>query len=588
MSATDSRPASAAEIREGVEPGPQDGQEQPTNPQDGAEEAGGEEAAETDEQALKEAPDEPACVQVPRGHERPATPDQIMERPGSQESERACVSKGSPASRKLAMKQSSFNVPTVPGPYLVSGVRGGRFGTGKSKTDVEWKVYRAAQVPGPGQYTFDESKRLSGGRFSTAKPKTDVDWEVLRASKIPAPGQYRVKDYQPSGGRFSTAVPMSDLDWKIKRSLEVPGPGEYKVDRHYSRSGGRMSTSTLITDVDIAARRASKIPGPGEYNVDSAHKFNGGRFSSAKPKTELEWIEYRARQIPGPGQYKRLDATPSGGKFNASTPKSDLEIIMMRSARLPGPGAYDSDPYSVAKRTGAVPPYAGFGTTSCPATPQRSGLQQESSVPRSNTPKLKAMKKNRSELAEGGGRPHTSLGFVEGQRERMNETPDLVKKKMSALPWHKRGVSREGTREHKAKWLLPESAQRAYGIWVDEYSRAKKPKRRQRKAKAVGNAQLGGISSTLETEAYGRVRADSSNEYEVLEVYTPKPQGNTGGRLLDNEQSSVSRKGVDELSDSAKKLFDLAMESDQFRQMMQLYTGMEDPTSVIKKYAEMW
>lgn len=58
--------------------------------------------------------------------------------------------------------------------------------------------------------------------------------------------------------------------------------------------------------------------------------------------------------------------------------------------------------------------------------------------------------------------------------------------------------------------------------------------------------------------------------------------------MLDNEQSSVSRKGVDELSDSAKKLFDLAMESDQFRQMMQLYTGMEDPTSVIEKYAEMW
>ena len=112
-----------------------------------------------------------------------------------------------------------------------------------------------------------------------------------------------------------------------------------------------MSTSTLITDVDIAARRASKIPGPGEYNVDSAHKFNGGRFVCEAQ--DRAGGSSTARADPWAGQYRRLDAAAANLTRH---PESDLEIIMMRSARLPGPGAYDSDPYSVTKRTGAVPP----------------------------------------------------------------------------------------------------------------------------------------------------------------------------------------------------------------------------------------
>jgi len=42
------------------------------------------------------------------------------------------------------------------------------------------------------------------------------------------------------------------------------------------------------------------------------------------------------------------------------------------------------------------------------------------------------------------------------------------------------------------------------------------------------------------------------------------------------------------LSDNARKLFDLAMQSGEFKKMMELYTGVKDPTDVIEKYAAMW
>ena len=42
------------------------------------------------------------------------------------------------------------------------------------------------------------------------------------------------------------------------------------------------------------------------------------------------------------------------------------------------------------------------------------------------------------------------------------------------------------------------------------------------------------------------------------------------------------------LSDNARKLFDLAMQSSEFKKMMELYTGVKDPSSIIEKCAQMW
>ena len=124
--------------------------------------------------------------------------------------------------------------PTPPGPYLANGVRGGRFGQGTPKSDVDWKIHRAKQVPGPGEYgSPDGSHKVNGGRFSNCKPKSDVEWEMLRASKIPAPGQYAIKDHIPVGGKFSSAKPKSDLDWKMIRAAAVCPPPCESSQTHF-------------------------------------------------------------------------------------------------------------------------------------------------------------------------------------------------------------------------------------------------------------------------------------------------------------------------------------------------------------------
>lgn len=72
---------------------------------------------------------------------------------------------------------------------------------------------------GPGQYDPDVGYKLRGGKFSEARPKTDVDWVIYKAERIPGPGQYELGGGPGTkgGGKFSTARPKTDVDWKIYR-----------------------------------------------------------------------------------------------------------------------------------------------------------------------------------------------------------------------------------------------------------------------------------------------------------------------------------------------------------------------------------
>ena len=142
----------------------------------------------------------------------------------------SATSPGHLSARPQTASSSLPITPTTPGPYLTNGVRGGRFGTGTPKSDVDWKIHRAKQVPGPGAYGLLDSKKLLGGRFSTCSPKSDVEWEMLRASKIPAPGQYELKSHAPSGGKFSISSPKSDLDWKMIRAAQVHSTSSLFID----------------------------------------------------------------------------------------------------------------------------------------------------------------------------------------------------------------------------------------------------------------------------------------------------------------------------------------------------------------------
>jgi hypothetical protein len=68
---------------------------------------------------------------------------------------------------------------------------------------------RASQIPGPGGYNTEPDRAGGGGKFrsqcdcdnaphltlaprSTANPKSDVEWKMYTAAKLPGPGQYEV------------------------------------------------------------------------------------------------------------------------------------------------------------------------------------------------------------------------------------------------------------------------------------------------------------------------------------------------------------------------------------------------------------
>ena len=102
-------------------------------------------------------------------------------------------------------------------------VSGGRFNMSKAKTDVEWQMYRAAQLPGPGQYETGQLRLPPGGRLNESNPKSDIEWTIHRAKEIPGPGEYDpVLAGMTSGVRFNSHISKSHLEVRGARVLQVP------------------------------------------------------------------------------------------------------------------------------------------------------------------------------------------------------------------------------------------------------------------------------------------------------------------------------------------------------------------------------
>lgn len=119
-----------------------------------------------------------------------------------------------------------------PGEYNLDagpkGPKGGTWGKHKPKSDVEWKIYRAAQIPGPGQYKLPSSVLVPGGTWGKHKPKSDVEWQMYRAAQIPGPGEYRPRALKSGVAvKFGNHNPPSDLDRAIRKARDLPGPGAY-------------------------------------------------------------------------------------------------------------------------------------------------------------------------------------------------------------------------------------------------------------------------------------------------------------------------------------------------------------------------
>ena len=71
-----------------------------------------------------------------------------------------------------------------------SAVVGGTWGKYTPKSDVEWSILRAKELPGPGQYQMDESRGANMQAFGNFDPPSGIEVVIARASKLPGPADY--------------------------------------------------------------------------------------------------------------------------------------------------------------------------------------------------------------------------------------------------------------------------------------------------------------------------------------------------------------------------------------------------------------
>lgn len=136
-------------------------------------------------------------------------------------------------------------------PMRVPGLFGA-FNMSKAKSDLEWQIHRAAQMPSPLSYSPAPSSKgkylapTSGGKFNESQSKSEIEWVIYRASQMPGPGANDPPKLSvPSGGRFNTSNAKSELDWAIFRAKQLPGPGEGdpKFDLQYPNVGAARFNS---------------------------------------------------------------------------------------------------------------------------------------------------------------------------------------------------------------------------------------------------------------------------------------------------------------------------------------------------------
>ena len=120
----------------------------------------------------------------------------------------------------------------------VKGGLFGRFPEGSGKSDIEWEIYRAKQLPGPADYGAPSPPKIQGGRFNMSVVKNEIDLVTYRAKDIPGPGEYDVKPQKMSGGNFNMSKAKTDIEWQMYYAAQKPGAGAYDVPDSFGTGGG--------------------------------------------------------------------------------------------------------------------------------------------------------------------------------------------------------------------------------------------------------------------------------------------------------------------------------------------------------------
>ncbi len=79
-------------------------------------------------------------------------------------------------------------------------------------------------LPGPGSYKLPSTLEAAGGRFNVSAAKSDVEWQMLRASQVPGPGSYEPVDpnlkQSERGGKISESKQPSHIDQGLINTAE--------------------------------------------------------------------------------------------------------------------------------------------------------------------------------------------------------------------------------------------------------------------------------------------------------------------------------------------------------------------------------
>jgi len=154
------------------------------------------------------------------------------------------------AKPKSYIEWEEYRASRIPGPadYAVHGKRniggdllGGAFPKFSPMGLVEAAVFSKRAVPGPGQYESDAGADAGpSATISKTSGKSDVEWSMYRASQLPGPGDYSTKNTGIGGvlvnsghGRSAPAIHMcrekrrTTTDKAIQLAKSTPGPGTY-------------------------------------------------------------------------------------------------------------------------------------------------------------------------------------------------------------------------------------------------------------------------------------------------------------------------------------------------------------------------
>ncbi len=110
------------------------------------------------------------------------------------------------------------------------------------KSDIDWKIHTAKQLPGPGHYSAEGVERSgSTGRFNLSNPKSDLDWKIHTAKQLPGPGDYAVKDEVTRRASHTGKFPFVYRPLNPSHAHLAKGPKN--SPKHPSRALGPIATA---------------------------------------------------------------------------------------------------------------------------------------------------------------------------------------------------------------------------------------------------------------------------------------------------------------------------------------------------------